>query len=192
MIPYSRVWDGFIHSGLAPEYPSIAPENIDAWKSPDKEYPRPGNDELDRLFCSEREQMETVGGLRSWQVAALNSVYDAANPDRELPSPPLDHTQEAWKRYWDSQVIVNEESWFFWFHRSRFLDRRVDGVSTIRDPFPDVRMHKNPWWTVDNAAMWRQLSPSIEMANRIMNMLIHMGNPWFVILHNMLASRRTC
>ncbi|KAI0127181.1 hypothetical protein BJ170DRAFT_364660 [Xylariales sp. AK1849] len=172
--PYWRTLGGQIHSSLAPEFPSLHVDGY-RWDPTLGPLPKPDNQSLDRLFYAERSQRGILGGVQSWQVAAIASQPYGYGPKDPLP----EHSRDpAWERFWQERVVVNEVSWFPFFHRVRWFDLRANCFESIRDPFPEMRDHSTNWWTVDNWVIWDHLSVSIEIANRILRRLIDERDIW--------------
>lgn len=106
-------------------------------------FERPEPAELDRLFLSERFQTKHLHGIRTWQLASINLPPQ--------PSPGV--------------FTVNEASWHGVFTKSHWFDYRRDPTDPLAPP---VKV-----WSVDDPALWEQLAPCVELANRYLNVLIH-------------------
>jgi hypothetical protein len=176
--PYWSIWeDGKLHSALAPELPSLNVDdlpNVSAG-SRAKLITQPDNAQLDRLFVSERQQVIASRGLRTWQIPALNTTPEPYYIRDHIPKSSADW---GWEKYRDSRVIIREPQWLSFFSKQRWFDLRTNCLTHILDPFPDMGKHPNNWWTVDNPVIWDQLQLPIEIANRILLVLISEQDPW--------------
>ncbi|KAK9771750.1 hypothetical protein SCAR479_11538 [Seiridium cardinale] len=175
--PYWSIWaDNFLHSGIAPEYPSINVSDITRMDpGPSGPFLRPSNDDLDRLFVTERIQPKKIPGFRTWQVPALNEGMEPYRHGDHIPRTAQD---PGWDKYVNDLIQVDETKWLKVFDKRKWFDLRVDCFTHISDPFPEMKQHATNWWTVDNPVIWTHLSLSIEIANRILCQLLAEQNAW--------------
>ncbi|ETS75835.1 hypothetical protein PFICI_12779 [Pestalotiopsis fici W106-1] len=176
-MPYSSLDEnGVLHSSLAPYWPTMPVEALpDGGEVPDQIVQQPHILALDRLFLDERLQALAIGGLRSWQIPALNTRPGPYGPEHHVPR---DGNDLGWEVFKSSGFERNEFKWLTIFARERWFDYRVNCFETIENPIPGLTRHKDNWWTVDNQHIWNQLSVSIEIANRLLEQLIAERDPW--------------
>ncbi|KAI0127640.1 hypothetical protein BJ170DRAFT_381277 [Xylariales sp. AK1849] len=155
------------HSGIAPSYPELDAVFYHA-PLPGVIYNEtPKNDELDALFHSERTQQLRLNGLKTRQIGALSEpLYPGMRGGHSL----LMYT--GTRRY--EQVFSPDESrWFDCFKRKRWWDPAIPNSWKQHGPSPNIIR-----WTVDNDAIWKELSVALELANRILNLLLVERHAW--------------
>ncbi|KAI1864107.1 uncharacterized protein JN550_009127 [Neoarthrinium moseri] len=154
--------DGVEHSGFAPTYPRLdsryyydIPRNLS--------YPGvPNLAALDELFYSERTQQLEFHGLKTRQAGALN---DFLYPSGARGGHSLNINAQYNTSLWNQElIIVDENSWAQCFKRHRWWTPEGS---------------HNPQWTVDDDTIWGHLRISIEIANRILRVLLSERHPWF-------------
>jgi len=131
-------------SGLKPIHPQVSrpfglAEKIDPM-APVVE--KPGSEELDDIFVTERFQLNHNIGLRSWLVAPLSSN--------------LEHPSRL-------KFTIDESKWHPVLRQSHWHDYRA---LIYRDD-PERGM-----WSVDNYIVWSKLRVVIEMANHMLNRVL--------------------
>lgn len=128
--------------------------------------PAPVDSEADRLFTSERIQQHKFAGLRTWEAALLQDVraYQSGN---EL----------AGGCMISQRLAVREDGWFSVFRKHRWIDYNVK-VSESGVDVPRKHGGRDAIWSVDNPAVWEELRPCIELANRLLCMATR--GPWCV------------
>ncbi|KAK8081109.1 hypothetical protein PG997_008927 [Apiospora hydei] len=160
---FRQLGDGLHHSGLAPARPYVPWDQLG--QIPQNEEPLPSTQNLDFLFYAERYQRIKRSGMMSWRLPAMIAdLYDLSKRNDIEMDPNL--------------IQVNEDGWLDFLKRSKWFDRRVDALSSIPNPHPDLYNHPNNWWTVDNPAIWRIVRIALEMVNRVLNTIIESRHPW--------------
>ncbi|KAI1747427.1 hypothetical protein F4782DRAFT_552106 [Xylaria castorea] len=184
------------HSGTAPEHfyceNHLLTADLGPWLGPifysDK--PRTANagtfvnvDEIDRLFLSELVQEWHSLAVKSWQIGVVHKTlkfsdgadipggHQEAAPSAFKGDP---ETHPGWesKRLYDDEVIKpNEETWFPFYRRDRWLNWSNNAPVLGGGP-----------WSVDNPLVWEALSVSLECVNRVLRALIHDQHPFMKVL----------
>jgi hypothetical protein len=168
--------DNLRHSELAPRFPNLDPvsySNFSAFsKDQVQKIAMPSNTELDDLFFGERSQQLLFLGMRTRQAGVLN---DSVFPNKEggharwhkkenkpsmqysIPDP-LD----------TDRIVPNESQWFDCFKKYRWLvpEDQAPQTAELTD------------WSVDNDVVWKNLSISLELVNRILSRLMADQNRW--------------
>lgn len=121
----------------------------------------PQGDAADQLFASESIQMERFSGLRTWEVMLFKNVK-AYQDGNEL----VTHGNET------RRLVVNEAEWCSVFKKNRWIDYCMKLKDSAIDK-PRTYGGEDAIWSVDNPAVWEQLSPAIELANRILHQACH-------------------
>ncbi|KAI0015735.1 hypothetical protein F4780DRAFT_783870 [Xylariomycetidae sp. FL0641] len=163
--------------GTLPEWQLPAgPDEELAWWMP-KDVEIQDDDELDKLMFLESWQMLKLYGIRTWQCGALNRFVTFRDGERMMSGGHL--TEDAdrkteYAHFWlhsPDRIQVDENSWFTCFKKSHWYD--------LDDGY-DPRISGN--WSVDNPIVWENISVSIELANRILRLLIRERHPWIVAI----------
>ncbi|TRX98788.1 hypothetical protein FHL15_000130 [Xylaria flabelliformis] len=180
--------EGIQHSGIAPE-PRDSP-----WLDPifysDK--PRTSDagtflnfNEIDRLFFSEILQggTELYMGIKSWQIGvthktlkfsdrvAIPGGHQEASPSAFKGDPETHPGWESKRLYDDGLIKPNEESWFPFLRKDRWLNWSNNAAVLDGEP-----------WSVDNPQVWEVLSISLELANRVLRALAYDMHPFLIDL----------
>lgn len=141
--------------------------------------PAPVDLEADLLFTTERIQQHKFAGLRTWEAALLQDVkaYQSGN---EL----------AGGFMLNKRLIVGEAYWLPVFKKHRWIDYNVKVRESGID-LPRKYDGRDAIWSVDNPAVWEELRPCIELANRLLCMATR--GSWYVDdLPSFLADRANC
>ena len=164
----------FVHtnrSWLSPSFPTFSPR--DALKirgsipedgDGSGEVETPIGEEADRLFTSEVIQMQRFAGLRTWEAILVKDVSRYAE-GHELVTP-----GNASK-----ELAIVEELWFAVFRKNRWIDYHLRLQDSAID-CPRTNFDPDGIWSASNPEIWRELCPSIELANRILHQACH--GPW--------------
>ncbi|KAI1747238.1 hypothetical protein F4782DRAFT_446123 [Xylaria castorea] len=156
------------HSGFAIEFPRRDPKFYDNLLFGEDGHTRPKNGaEFDRLFISELLQKRCYGGTPTWKLASLNYYLWASDELGIMPSH-LEFDYPDWFReeYEKMRIEVDETTWFHFLQKSRWYNL------TDHPRRPTQPVAKGGPWTVDDPAIWENLSVSIELANRMLKALI--------------------
>lgn len=173
--------DGRSHSGLAPELPRMEPHDYNGPSPPlTGSLPEPSPEEMDRLFVEERVQKETFGGLKSFEVMALNQRLYGGFPGR------FENTADGWDTweiYLRSVITVDESKWFRFLKKPRWFDLRHDIKTKLRNPIPPVKEQaEEAIWSVDYKPVWDALRVALELVDRIFKLLIQEEDEWYELI----------
>ncbi|KAI8956299.1 hypothetical protein F4801DRAFT_573823 [Xylaria longipes] len=167
------------HSGLAPERPIFYADKPVTSDAETFLY----SDDIDRLFMSVSVQQVLFPGTEPWQFGVLQKTlrlsdqgdipggHQEASPSAFKGDP---ETHPGWKSklLYDSDMIKpDEESWFSFHHKDRWLDWNHDAPVLGGGP-----------WSIDNPLVWDALTPSLECVNRILRALIRDQHPFLTTL----------
>lgn len=157
--PWARGPDGVVHSCLAPIMPELDPKYYyDLDPTADTVMPMPSEVDLDRLFHSERVQQQSLGGPKTRQLGVLNTNTFMS---------PSGHTYEN-----DSMAAtaftVNEDNWLPCFQRPRWYNL-FDIPKPNTPAYLPLTVRNGTH--VDNDRVWDDLRPSVELANRILQVM---------------------
>lgn len=151
-LKYPRI--GPNQSWLDPLLPSIDPSSFQDDRPPGiQAYPFPSDDLLDRLFHSERVQVDLLG-LRTWEVVKLLQPIDPG-------------VEEDW--IWnESQVLsADDSSWLKVFRKSHWCNLSTKVLETA-PALAAAGFQPEDTWSVDDPRIWKELAVTSELANRIM------------------------
>ncbi|KAI1322520.1 hypothetical protein F5Y16DRAFT_404384 [Xylariaceae sp. FL0255] len=146
-----------IRSFLAPRQPSLHPKFYDNVPAPE-EFAKPQNEEdCDKLFLSEIEQVAELKEIKSWEVASLNKAVNfgprlgpiTGGHDGPDSIPPSEVVQDF--------IAVDESRWFLFFRKDRWYNSALQNV--------------------DDLQLWNILRVGIELADRIVKALIKDQHP---------------
>lgn len=165
-----------VYATVAPEYPRIEPFDYRAYAG--SLPPIQNLQDVDVILYGEHIQTQSLFGLRSAQVLALHEkLYQGYDGGLQQPS-------DGWKDWISlasSLITVDESKWFGFYQKGAWLDLLTDPRKELRQPIPPLAAAEEPcYWSVDNKAVWDVLRISIELANRILNMLVDQEDDWFV------------
>ncbi|KAI0520834.1 hypothetical protein F5B22DRAFT_598569 [Xylaria bambusicola] len=186
------------HSILAPKYPRVNdPKYYDPDALPaDNQVPK-SYKEIDNCLACEQVQQGRLYNLQTWQAAVLRRYLrfspevgfisgghrpgDASTTGQHFPTliPPspgptalssnfpqnqVRNEQKAFQIYERDRIKVDEAKWFSFFRKERWFDwLHID---------PDFEELPGRNWTVDDPDIWKHLSLSIELADRMLKALI--------------------
>jgi hypothetical protein len=124
-------------------------------------FPRPVDDELDKLFASERTQIESNSGLTTWEIGLLGEYlindWPGGHGGRGTPWPDaLEHGYG---------VKVDENAWHPVFTKDKWYDFRVPILNDRFNP-PGVPILPTDVWSVDVPRVWKELRVCLELTNR--------------------------
>ncbi|KAI0968329.1 hypothetical protein F4678DRAFT_197781 [Xylaria arbuscula] len=150
------------HSFFAPEFPRIDDPKYYDRNPVFLDRPPNGDADIDRFFCSEYYQEETLYSLHTWQAAVLRR-YLQFHPDTGKISGghQRDDVDDRVGRvvYERERIKVDEATWFPFFQKNRWFDW-IEAADS-----PDS---KPKTWSVDEPQIWGYLRISIELANRML------------------------
>ncbi|KAK8030056.1 hypothetical protein PG993_011347 [Apiospora rasikravindrae] len=172
--------DGLLHSGHAPEYPSLDALNYHDLPS-QQPINKPDDQGLDRLFHTEKWQDQRLLGLKSWQVGAINLWTVASNLERHSEymasanyhgghSANYDHGQN-YIAYERGLFTVDESRWFNFLKKENWLELE-------QKSFPNETRRRIQHWTVNNDRIWYEVKIIVEFAYRVMDQLIKERDQW--------------
>ena len=69
----------------------------------------------------------------------------------------------------NKRLVVREDTWYSVFKKHRWIDYNVK-VSQSGIDLPRKNGGQDAIWSVDNPAVWSELRPCIELANRILRL----------------------
>ncbi|KAM0326666.1 hypothetical protein ACHAQA_006536 [Verticillium albo-atrum] len=118
----------------------------------------PDGAQLDQLFTGEKLQLQTWGGLKSWESQLFGDI-DAYVPEDVNTSADA----EPW--YQARAITVDESTWLDCFQRSRWMnfDKEIQGW-------------RGKFWHMSDDDVWNQMRPVIEVSNRML--LTSIEGPW--------------
>ena len=152
-------------SWISPSFPSFGPREAmnprhfpNHIKGRGARIAAPVDSEADRLFTSERIQHQRFAGFSTWEATVFQDVktYQSAN---ELVN----------GRMINKRLVVREDTWYSVFKKHRWIDYNVK-VSQSGINLPRKNGGRDAIWSVDNPAVWSELRPCIELANRILRL----------------------
>ncbi|KAK9423207.1 hypothetical protein SUNI508_04501 [Seiridium unicorne] len=171
-----RNWkDGKKHSNIAPVEPRLDPKyyadntNVSIYGTDPASHKvkRPTNDELDQLFCTEQLQQRELIGLKSRQLGILNKrIYPMGSITGGHSR--HDDNEKHVDAFMRGALPVREERWLDCFQKWRWF-----GINDLGANDP-----KFTNWNVDNPAVWGNLRLSLELADRIMKLMLIERDPW--------------
>ncbi|KAI1738812.1 hypothetical protein F4680DRAFT_466906 [Xylaria scruposa] len=141
--------------------------------------------DIDRFYFSNMLQ-QTAGpysGLRPWQIGVVHKTlkfsdsvvmpggHQEAAPSAFKGDPETHPGWETKRMYDDGLIKPNEESWFSFLRKDRWLDWSKDAAVLNGEP-----------WSVDNPQVWEVLSISLELANRVLRALAYDLHPFLIDL----------
>ncbi|KAI0866298.1 hypothetical protein F4860DRAFT_508692 [Xylaria cubensis] len=141
--------------------------------------------EIDRLFFSEILQTvpDLYMGIKSWQIGvthktlkfsdrvAIPGGHQEASPSAFKGDPETHPGWESKRLYDDGLIKPNEESWFPFLRKDRWLNWSNNAAVLNGEP-----------WSVDNPQVWEVLSISLELANRVLRALAYDMHPFLIDL----------
>jgi len=131
-------------------------------------FPVPSLEELDRLFLSEQEQKRRMEGYRAWQFGPLNNtLYGDFSGGHQRPASAQDEQNNA-SAFDQGRLVIDESKWLPWLRRENWWVHQI----------PDNRRAPGrKLFTVDDDEVWKELRVPLELANRILNLLIDSRHP---------------
>lgn len=134
--------------GSEPKFPSLDPANYSILHpyAGDEALPRPSDEELDDLFCTEARQVRHTGGLRTWE---FDCVW-----------PPGDGSLDP--------VEPDESAWFHVFRRSHWHNT----THSVLESNPELAswgFTPADTWSVENPRVWKPLARVIDLAYRVLD-----------------------
>ncbi|KAK4460909.1 hypothetical protein QBC42DRAFT_298198 [Cladorrhinum samala] len=163
------------HSGVAPALPFVSPAAAVRNRASYPFQTRPSDEDLDKVFASERQQTEWNCGLTTWEAVILNKYLLGGKRDDEI----LNKEQ---LREW-GLVVVDEPVWnpvfskAKWYNlNARILDERSGYFKTKTIDELKQKIPADSIWSVDQTLVWDELRVALELANRWLG---HMAvGPW--------------
>ncbi|KAH9898717.1 hypothetical protein F4778DRAFT_742723 [Xylariomycetidae sp. FL2044] len=168
-----------VHSGLAPTHPNISvSEYWGTWQPPAGSLPTPGNDELDRLFHHEAEQMRRMNGAKTWQLWAFaedlygDKIRSMRGTNREV---------DNWDTFSQSSLLqVDESKWPKYVGKHKWLELEINPLDSIPNPHPSLVAAEPKFWCMRNPVIWQHMRVSIELTVRLFRNLIDEESAWCV------------
>ncbi|KAI1738295.1 hypothetical protein F4680DRAFT_450051 [Xylaria scruposa] len=170
---------GVYHSGIGPLNPRLHPKYYDYEPRKDKFEIPTRNEIVDDILLSEEFQRSILFGNPTWRVAPLNSVLSWDEiPDILGGHRPGDDKRypELLQDYMEQRINVDERKWFPFFRRSRWYNMDLESPETIVET--DGTTWETDTWSVDDERIWKVIRFSLEIANRILLVLIQDNNRW--------------
>lgn len=173
----NMVWNGIKdqdHSGMAPMYPELdaryyadqGPAN-----SGQDPYPKPPLEDLDMMFLSDAEQKMRMGGYRTIDLGALHETLYGDIPAGHRKPRDAQEEQDNIAAFDRGRLVIDEDKWMPWLRRDNWWNN-IQGTDDQRT----APGRKN--WSVDDDEVWEALRVPLELANRILNLLIDHRHPW--------------
>ncbi|KAI0972217.1 hypothetical protein F4678DRAFT_478712 [Xylaria arbuscula] len=160
------------HSGIAPDRPKYYGDPIDIEHRGFMD-----NDDVDRFFIADERFRARYHSIQAWQLGAMNRSlqfsrrgYVPGGHVTSLSRPGALFIQHG--IYDMEHIVVNEDNWFPFWRKAKWLD--TPGHS---DPQLSANL-----WSVDDPNVWRQLSLSIELADRMLKATIKDRHPFIETL----------
>ncbi|KAK4159821.1 hypothetical protein QBC43DRAFT_221119 [Cladorrhinum sp. PSN259] len=163
------------HSGFAPMLPFVSPEAPVRRGMIHMPQPRPDDDDLDKVFATERQQKEWNSGLTTWETVVMNKFLLGDRKDDEVLN--------RWELLNWGLVQVDEDTWnpVFkrdkWFNlRRRVLNPKYFDRATRRRIQQRLELNPGTEWSVDVHGIWREFRLPLELANRWLGYMAK--GPW--------------
>ncbi|KAK7957840.1 hypothetical protein PG988_012688 [Apiospora saccharicola] len=176
------VWNGVKgqdHSGMAPAYPELDPRyyaEVGPANSLDQEpYLKPPLEDLDLMYLSEQEQKVRLPGYRTIDLGPLHETLYGDIPGGHRRPRDAGEEQRNIAAFDRGRLVIDEDKWMPWLRRDNWWNN-LNGAD-IRRTTPGRRN-----WSVDDDEVWEALRQPIELASRILNLLIDARHPWMVAL----------
>ncbi|KAI0553398.1 hypothetical protein F4679DRAFT_580621 [Xylaria curta] len=121
--------------------------------------------------------------VRPWQIGVIHKTlkfsdsvvipggHQEASPSAFKGDPETHPGWESKRLYDDGMIKPNEESWFSFFRKDRWLDWSKNAAVLNGEP-----------WSIDNPQVWEVLSISLELANRVLRALAYDMHPFLIDL----------
>ncbi|KAK7960641.1 cytochrome b5-like Heme/Steroid binding domain-containing protein [Apiospora saccharicola] len=157
--------DGQRHSLLNPIFPRLDPVFYDDLPLGDL-----GELNTDQVLCSQRMQLDDLGGIFSYQLGSLNE-YLGLSGIHGGHSAKYNRNQNR-QRHENRLLVVNEDDWFDFFQKGRWWE-------PVDNPLIDERI-ANPirCWNPQSDRIWKELRIILEFCNRTLVKLIEERDPW--------------
>ncbi|KAK7926666.1 cytochrome b5-like heme/steroid binding domain-containing protein [Apiospora marii] len=175
------VWNGVKgqdHSGLAPAYPELDARyyaDVEPGGNNQKPYPKPPLEDLDLMFLSDTEQKLRLAGFRTTDLGPLHeTLYGDIAAGHRRPRDAQEE-QDNIAAFDRGRLVIDEDKWMPWLRRDNWWNN-IWGEDKKRT----APGRKN--FSVDDEEVWEALRTPLELANRIMNLLIDTRHPWMVAL----------
>ncbi|KAL7623819.1 hypothetical protein AAE478_005375 [Parahypoxylon ruwenzoriense] len=155
------------HSGFTPMFPTFPYNTYDLTTL--TKGPKPTYVGLDRLFYGEGTQNQEFRGLKTWQSGILSrDLYQGIYDPQDENDDPITTYDKLKTRF----VKVDEENWPKFWRKNRWFGPLDNPLDIIEDPTQDIIDSEPKQWSVDNPAIWAHLRISIEIAVRILRVLV--------------------
>ena len=124
---------------------------------------QPSGDDIDKLFSSERLQFNLNAGLATWEISLLAENLVNGWPGGHRPNTdqvPLEILDNGYG------VHIDEAKWHPVFWRGKWFDFHRPILDPQYFPNGSAGITLADIWSVDNPVVWKELSFSLELANR--------------------------
>ncbi|KAI1329868.1 hypothetical protein F5Y16DRAFT_417013 [Xylariaceae sp. FL0255] len=171
--------DAFNRSLMAPEAPRIDNPKYYDWEGPFGPAPHKAAD-LDKAFWIEGIQITQLGGIATWEAAALSRIASFGPNTGYIsgghnPSDAGENEKAIWDIYKNNSLRVDETNWLPFFRKDRWLDwSETDAFKFTKYARP-AQLPKE--WSVDDPDTWDKIKVPLQLANRMVEALIADGNP---------------
>ncbi|KAI0023203.1 hypothetical protein F4780DRAFT_776985 [Xylariomycetidae sp. FL0641] len=169
-----------IRSGLAPfdpfEGPSFHPKfYLDIpgkFRQPSQDPRLKGLQEVAEEFFNDGHQ-QAAKGFPTWQLTTMNSLLNFTGSQQPISGG--HRSRDGAKGLADIEGVleVDESKWYPFFRKSRWLDYKADLPAPINE---------RDDYSVDDAQLWDKLRLSIELADRILKLLVQEGQEFLETL----------
>ncbi|KAK1714319.1 cytochrome b5-like Heme/Steroid binding domain-containing protein [Colletotrichum lupini] len=135
-------------SWMDPIFPSLDPQTLEIIEPHSDIIPQPSPPELDDLLLSERQQLSSLSGLRTWEAAVLakTEAYTATGERQAMNS---------------NEIQVDESSWLPVWSRDRWM------IDFIAPPSSSTNWSGSRLWSAHDPIIWGVLKKAIQIADNI-------------------------
>ncbi|KAK1489423.1 cytochrome b5-like Heme/Steroid binding domain-containing protein [Colletotrichum cuscutae] len=135
-------------SWMDPIFPSFDPQTLEIIEPHSDIIPQPSPPELDDLLLSERQQLSSLSGLRTWEAAVLakTEAYTATGERQAMNS---------------NEIQVDESSWLPVWSRDRWM------IDFIAPPSSSTNWSGSRLWSAHDPIIWGVLKKAIQIADNI-------------------------
>ncbi|KXH63391.1 cytochrome b5-like Heme/Steroid binding domain-containing protein [Colletotrichum nymphaeae SA-01] len=135
-------------SWMDPIFPSIDPQTLEIIEPHSGIIPQPSPPELDDLLLSERQQLSSLSGLRTWEAAVLakTEAYTTTGEGQVLIS---------------NEIQVDESSWLPVWSRDRWM------IDFTAPPSSSTNWSGSRLWSAHDPIIWGVLRKAIQIADNI-------------------------
>ena len=132
--------------------------------------PAPVGAETDRLTSDKKIRRHQRPSLQTWETALIQGIETCQDAEEVVQETLI-----------GKRLVVREDEWYPVFRR----DKRINCTGKTRGSDSFMENGHGARWSVDGPAVWRELRPCIELANRILGQAVR--GPWCAYLVTFLV-----